>query len=83
MNRQHTEITICMGSSCFSRGNKRLLRLINEYLEERGLTDAVVFKGSHCMGMCAKGPVLQIGEEIFQHVDNTRVSGILDAYFSA
>ncbi len=83
MDRQHTEITICMGSSCFSRGNKRLLRLINEYLEEKGLTNAVVFKGSHCMGKCAMGPVLQIGEEIYEHVENTRVSGILDACFSA
>ena len=28
---KHT-ITICMGSSCFARGNKRNLKIIEEYL---------------------------------------------------
>ncbi len=83
MNKPLVEITICMGSSCFSRGNKRLLQVVQDYLKEKGLSDSVVFKGSHCMAFCDKGPILKIDGKVYQHIDNTKVSEILEAYFSS
>lgn len=81
MDQARVEINICMGSSCFSRGNKRLLQLIKEYLDERKLSGVVTFKGSHCMGLCDKGPILKIQGTCFQHVDNNEVVEILDSFF--
>ena len=83
MNKPQVEITICMGSSCFSRGNKRLLQVVKDYLEEKGLSETVIFRGSHCMALCDKGPILKIDDKVYQHIDNTQVSKILDAYFSS
>lgn len=53
-------VTICMGSSCFARGNARNLELIENYLDEHGLTGAVDLCGSRCEGHCRKGPNLAI-----------------------
>lgn len=70
-----------MGSSCFSRGNKRLLALVQSYLAENGLKERVRFKGAHCMGKCEKGPVLMIDDNAYFHVDQAKVLDLLDELF--
>ncbi len=71
-------ITICMGSSCFSRGNKKTVNFLREYLKERGLTDRILLKGAHCMGECDKGPLVQIENEHVYHVNDIDLAMILD-----
>lgn len=71
-----------MGSSCFSRGNKKTLQLIQQYLKERGIQDRVVFRGSHCLGQCDKGPVLKIDQKEYLHLSPARLTGLLDDYFA-
>ena len=39
-----TEMQICLGSSCFSRGNKDVAVFIKEYLKKHHLEDKVVFR---------------------------------------
>jgi NADH:ubiquinone oxidoreductase subunit E len=63
------EITICMGSSCFARGNEENLQTIEKYLKANGLTVEVKLKGSCCEGYCAKGPNLVINGKIYHHVE--------------
>ena len=62
-------LTICMGSSCFARGNARNLELIEDYLERNDLQDAVELCGSRCAGHCRKGPNLSIDEELHHGVN--------------
>ena len=76
------EIIICMGSSCFSRGNKSSLGIIKKYLKDKGLENKVVFRGSHCFGECENGPVLNIGGRKFTRVVPEIVTELLDSYFS-
>jgi NADH:ubiquinone oxidoreductase subunit E len=76
------EITICLGSSCFSRGNKSTLHAIKNYLEKNQLTDRVYFHGAHCYGNCDKGPVMKVDDKMFENVSENQVSAILDEYFS-
>lgn len=76
------EITICLGSSCFSRGNKQTLHSIKNYLEKNHLTENVFFHGAHCYGNCDKGPVMKVDDQIFEHVSEPRAVAILDEYFS-
>lgn len=73
------EIVICLGSSCFSRGNKKTVNLIKAYLKENQLEDKVYFHGSHCFGDCEKGPMLRVDEEVFHHVTPENVLYILES----
>ncbi len=82
MNQEKPEIVICMGSSCFSRGNKTTLGIIKGYLETHDLESGVVFRGSHCFGECEKGPVLMLGSRKHTQVSPKQVTELLDAYFS-
>ncbi len=78
MSAKITALTICLGSSCFARGNKRTVSLIQDYLKQNGLEARVHFKGNHCFGKCNKGPVLQIDEQIFEGVTERSLREILD-----
>ncbi|MGW8315154.1 MAG: NAD(P)H-dependent oxidoreductase subunit E [Bacteroidales bacterium] len=75
------EITICMGSSCFSRGNKRTLPLIQSYLKHHHLEEEVVLKGNHCFSRCSEGPVLKIEGRIYTQVSGDRITEIMEAGF--
>lgn len=71
------EIVICLGSSCFSRGNRICLGIIEKFLKENDLEDKYFFHGSRCFDKCEKGPVLKIGDEIFEQVKPDQVVDIL------
>lgn len=72
------EMEICLGSSCFSRGNKEVVMFIREYLKKNHLDDRVVFKGARCMGLCSNGPNMRINNRVFEEVTISRIEGILD-----
>jgi NADH:ubiquinone oxidoreductase subunit E len=76
------EIIICLGSSCFARGNKQLVKLINNYLRDRNLLNDVKFHGERCFGHCSKGPVLKIENLINEKVDEEKVLQLLDNFFT-
>ena len=69
-----------MGSSCFSRGNKKTLKLIQEYLRETGQLEKVIFQGSHCFGNCEFGPMLKINDVQFEQVTDDNVIPILERF---
>ncbi|HAH59936.1 MAG: NAD(P)H-dependent oxidoreductase subunit E [Lentimicrobiaceae bacterium] len=79
---QKNQIIICMGSSCFSRGNRVNLELIKAWLSERKIEAEVGFKGQLCTGLCNKGPVLIINEHVYQEVHPANVINILKTAFS-
>jgi NADH:ubiquinone oxidoreductase subunit E len=54
------ELSICMGSSCFSRGNNLTLQAVRDYLKENGLENEVHLSGNLCQGKCASGPNLEV-----------------------
>ena len=69
---------ICLGSSCFSRGNKDVVMFIREYLKKHNIEDKVIFKGSRCMDNCSNGPNLMINGKIIEGITLTGVEVILD-----
>jgi NADH:ubiquinone oxidoreductase subunit E len=78
-----TEIVICLGSSCFSRGNKQTVQIIKNYIKEHNLDDRVYFHGSHCFGNCENGPMLQVNEKIYQNVTPENVIYLLENIFES
>jgi NADH:ubiquinone oxidoreductase subunit E len=80
MNKKY-DIQTCLGSSCFSRGNRELVTFIKEYLKKNHLDDRVVLRGSRCLGHCNDGPVIVLNGKMIQHVGLTDIESILDKEF--
>ncbi len=72
---------ICLGSSCFSRGNKDVVMYVRDYLKKHHLEDRVIFKGSRCMGMCSNGPNLKINDRLIENVSVSVIESILEKEF--
>ena len=62
------KIVICMGSSCFARGN------------EKTVVD-VDLGASLCTGNCADGPIVVVDGKIYKHVDPLVMRDILETTF--
>ena len=75
------EIKICLGSSCFSRGNKQTLQVIQNYLKDHQLERDVILKGNHCFSNCSKGPVMKIGDKLYEQLSSESVLEILESEF--
>jgi NADH:ubiquinone oxidoreductase subunit E len=71
-------LTICLGSSCFARGNGENLPRIQSFLASRQLEDEVQLKGIRCEGQCQHGPILRIGDTLIEDVQPTKLTEILE-----
>lgn len=74
------KITVCMGSSCFARGNGANLEVIEEYLGRRGIEAEVDLAGTRCEGRCAAGPNLIVNGHCFEQVDRETLLDILNEF---
>ncbi|HPX46569.1 MAG: (2Fe-2S) ferredoxin domain-containing protein [Treponema sp.] len=70
-------ITLCMGSSCFSRGNNVNAELIDRFLRENNLDAAVETHGCLCEGKCKAGPNIRINGELVQGVEPGMITDLL------
>jgi len=70
-------ITVCMGSSCFARGNAQNLELIENYIKENGLEAEIDLAGSRCEGKCATGPNIVVNGVEYHEVDEDKIREIL------
>jgi len=75
------EIEICMGSSCFSRGNSENLRIIREFLAARGLAANVVTTGHLCENLCSQGPNVALDGVMHHSVDAAQLRTLLAQRF--
>ena len=77
------KIVICMGSSCFARGNEKTVEACESFMAERGLKDEVDVDlgASLCTGNCADGPIVVVDGEKHTHVDEDAMRGILTSLF--
>lgn len=72
------EIVVCLGSSCFARGNSRSLDLINTYIESHGLNASTRVTGKLCQDECMQGPNLSIDATIHHGVTSARLHELLE-----
>ena len=71
------EVVICLGSSCFARGNKQMVQIVKRFLDENNLAGKVVFRGKHCFGNCENGPSIMIDQKRYEHIDAESIVTIL------
>lgn len=72
-------ITLCMGSSCFARGNNRNLEVVRDYLERRGLEAHVELSGVLCENGCNRGPNISVDGTHHHAVDPLTLIALLEA----
>jgi len=76
------KILICLGSSCYSRGNAENLNTIKEFLASRDIESKIDFRGHLCNDMCNKGPVIEIDDNVFEGVTKSNLPTILTNHFN-
>jgi NADH:ubiquinone oxidoreductase subunit E len=82
MTTKRIDMRICLGSSCFSRGNKELVMFIKDYLKKNHLDDKVNFSGARCMGNCSSGPNLNINGTTIKNITLSKIESILEKEFA-
>ncbi len=74
-------ITICMGSSCFARGNRENLAVVEEFIKTNNLVDEIKIEGSCCEENCAKGPNIIIDDKLYGNMDPLALRDLLRENF--
>ncbi len=62
-------ISMCMGSSCFPRGNDENMGLIRHYLKVHNLEGCIELKGHRCQDNCHLGPNIMVDGKQYNHVN--------------
>jgi len=65
---QKITIELCLGSSCFARGNSQALSNLEAYIEEHQLEQSVELIGHLCLADCSRGPNLKIDSQQYAGV---------------
>ena len=77
-------VNVCLGTACHVRGAELILESLERQLGiSRGQTTQdlnFTLESVNCMGCCATGPVVKIGEEYFGHMTNDKVEPMLKKY---
>lgn len=76
------QIRICLGSSCFSRGNNTNLGA-NQEISEMKITwrQRSISAGHLCEELCSKGPIIRIDDKVYEEVNLSRLYKILQEEF--
>ena len=80
---QKLKIMICMGSSCFARGNEDNLRLIEDYIRKHQLEERIDLSGRCCAKQCAEGPNISIDGILYNRISKEQLLELLDEKFLA
>ncbi|MDD3687559.1 MAG: (2Fe-2S) ferredoxin domain-containing protein [Bacteroidales bacterium] len=74
------QVTICLGSSCFSRKNRDVVTALQDYVAAKNLSDVINLRGGHCFGKCSIGPVMIVDEQIYPEVTPAKAVAIVESY---
>jgi NADH:ubiquinone oxidoreductase subunit E len=71
------EVTICLGSSCFARGNAENLSVLKKLEQTDTGKQCLRLKGSLCQEHCKQGPNVRIGGECHHGLDAAHLRELL------
>ncbi len=79
-SKKDINISICMGSSCYPRGNRETLERLKIYIQDNKLADRVYVQGNLCQGLCKDGPNIKINGEIYHDIDYHNLITLLEKF---
>lgn len=71
------EIVVCLGSSCFARGNSEILAMLQQYVQGKEMRAQVSLSGCLCQDQCKQGPNLKVGNEFYHNITGIRLRELL------
>jgi len=71
------QVKVCVGTSCYLRGARDVLRRLSEEIEKQGLEATVDLAGAFCLERCDRGPNVVINGQEFNRVREDDVPHIL------
>lgn len=71
-------IKVCMGSSCFARGNLQNLDYLENFIKNNNLDAEIELIGAHCQEKCESGPNIYVNDELYNEVDIKKLQEILN-----
>lgn len=77
IKKKIVEISICMGSSCYPRGNRDTLKMLKDYIIDNNLEEQILLKGNLCEGLCKDGPNIRINGVIYHDIDYSSILELL------
>jgi NADH-quinone oxidoreductase E subunit len=76
------KIEVCTNVSCMLRNSERILKHIEKRLNitvgETTADNRFTLVEAECLGSCGTAPMMQIGNEYYENLDETKVDKILD-----
>ncbi len=69
-------IQVCVGSSCFLKGSKKVIAEIEDLIAEFQLEDKILLKGCFCHEKCTGGVTVTIGEKLYTGIKPENVVNI-------
>jgi NADH:ubiquinone oxidoreductase subunit E len=78
VDRKPIDVMICLGSSCFARGNAENLRDLRAYLERYNVAANFRTRGRLCGEKCASGPTIIINGVEHEHVQSGTAVALLE-----
>ena len=76
-------VELCMGSSCFARGNAKALEYLEAFIESNNIGEFVELTGHLCLGICSAGPNMRIDGKLYQNVRPEAVVELLQQALTA
>lgn len=77
-------VSICLGSSCYARGNEKNLQIIEDFINAHNLQDGIDLElgCSLCQGLCASGPNVTFDGKTYGGVDSGMMLELLKEHFT-
>ena len=77
-NNKPIDVVICLGSSCFARGNGENVRDLKTYLQHYNVAANFRTRGKLCGNKCTLGPVIAINSIEYDHVQPGAAVALLE-----
>lgn len=80
---EHT-IRVCLGTACYVRGGKRIIKRLEELLNvkigETTKDGKFTFEIARCIGACGLAPAMMIDDTVYKQVNPNKLESILAKY---
>lgn len=74
-----TVIKVCLGSSCYVRGNDKTLEFLQDYVQKNNKNISIELVGSRCSNLCQDGPNIFIDNKKYSALTHDELMKILEA----
>lgn len=65
------KITVCMGSSCYTKGSRQIVEQLQYLIHKYGVSDKVELGGTFCTGKCQENVCVVVQDKVFSVTSDT------------